>query len=98
MSLRGWSSDVCSSDLVSVGARGIHQRTGGDDLGPLNVAGEFGDIGGGGVDHQFLGRADLDDGPILHDGDAVGEPDRDRKSTRLNSSHVEISYAVFCLK
>src|SRR5690349_22853791 len=25
-----------------------------------------------------------------------GEPDR--KSTRLNSSHVEISYAVFCLK
>src|SRR5438874_8374955 len=25
-------------------------------------------------------------------------PTRDRKSTRLNSSHVEISYAVFCLK
>src|SRR5207253_9459882 len=25
-------------------------------------------------------------------------PDRDRKSTRLNSSHVAISYAVFCLK
>src|SRR6266576_1555302 len=25
-------------------------------------------------------------------------PLRDRKSTRLNSSHVEISYAVFCLK
>src|SRR5690349_24149113 len=24
--------------------------------------------------------------------------DVDRKSTRLNSSHVEISYAVFCLK
>src|SRR5439155_24900507 len=24
--------------------------------------------------------------------------DRDRKSTRLNSSHVAISYAVFCLK
>src|SRR5699024_12740686 len=24
--------------------------------------------------------------------------DRDRKSTRLNSSHVSISYAVFCLK
>src|SRR5690349_24099513 len=23
---------------------------------------------------------------------------KDRKSTRLNSSHVEISYAVFCLK
>src|SRR5690606_40149712 len=24
--------------------------------------------------------------------------DRERKSTRLNSSHVKISYAVFCLK
>src|SRR5579872_4589511 len=28
---------------------------------------------------------------------AMGKP-RDRKSTRLNSSHVRISYAVFCLK
>src|SRR5690606_41423764 len=28
--------------------------------------------------------------------DAAGR--RDRKSTRLNSSHVKISYAVFCLK
>src|SRR5690606_39661986 len=27
-----------------------------------------------------------------------GEEDLDRKSTRLNSSHVKISYAVFCLK
>src|SRR5204863_1168397 len=27
-----------------------------------------------------------------------GEATIDRKSTRLNSSHVEISYAVFCLK
>src|SRR3712207_7762079 len=28
----------------------------------------------------------------------VGLDDRDRKSTRLNSSHANISYAVFCLK
>src|SRR2546427_3026677 len=27
-----------------------------------------------------------------------GAPDGDRKSTRLNSSHSQISYAVFCLK
>src|SRR5690606_40565604 len=27
-----------------------------------------------------------------------GNDDKDRKSTRLNSSHVKISYAVFCLK
>src|SRR3712207_8844509 len=36
------------------------------------------------------------------EGDAlracVGIQDRDRKSTRLNSSHANISYAVFCLK
>src|SRR3989442_9620950 len=31
---------------------------------------------------------------LLDDAGAVG----DRKSTRLNSSHVRISYAVFCLK
>src|SRR5437870_7348760 len=30
--------------------------------------------------------------------DRLDVPDRDRKSTRLNSSHVAISYAVFCLK
>src|SRR5690625_6268803 len=43
----------------------------------------------------------------LHNGDVEGESGRglieliyekDRKSTRLNSSHVAISYAVFCLK
>src|SRR5256885_5633259 len=28
----------------------------------------------------------------------AGGPDGDRKSTRLNSSHLVISYAVFCLK
>src|SRR5690554_7700092 len=28
----------------------------------------------------------------------VPDADLDRKSTRLNSSHVRISYAVFCLK
>src|SRR3712207_7092939 len=28
----------------------------------------------------------------------VSEQNQDRKSTRLNSSHANISYAVFCLK
>src|SRR5436190_10312186 len=28
----------------------------------------------------------------------LAQPRRDRKSTRLNSSHTVISYAVFCLK
>src|SRR3712207_7420362 len=35
-------------------------------------------------------------GAGLRLGDHVGY--RDRKSTRLNSSHANISYAVFCLK
>src|SRR2546421_11596040 len=30
--------------------------------------------------------------------EAIPEVDADRKSTRLNSSHDQISYAVFCLK
>src|SRR3712207_8023024 len=31
-------------------------------------------------------------------GAGLGAPESDRKSTRLNSSHANISYAVFCLK
>src|SRR5438067_4228001 len=42
-----------------------------------------------------------DPGKVERGGDGVAEHravQRDRKSTRLNSSHVSISYAVFCLK
>src|SRR2546422_8379583 len=35
-------------------------------------------------------------GAVVRDG--FHHPDQDRKSTRLNSSHGYISYAVFCLK
>src|SRR3712207_9199658 len=37
---------------------------------------------------------------LLEDVRVIQEPPRmtDRKSTRLNSSHANISYAVFCLK
>src|SRR3989442_4516299 len=49
--------------------------------------------------HVFYGSADLK----IHAKAALvvrreGDRIRDRKSTRLNSSHVRISYAVFCLK
>src|SRR5690349_23986644 len=40
------------------------------------------------------GSTVVSDGPYLETKKHLG----DRKSTRLNSSHVEISYAVFCLK
>src|SRR5690242_20921222 len=38
---------------------------------------------------------------VVHQAAGGGRPARlreDRKSTRLNSSHMSISYAVFCLK
>src|SRR5690606_39814770 len=57
-----------------------------------------------GGDQRLLGRT----GQLLHHrrgnsgraqyGGGTGTARQDRKSTRLNSSHVKISYAVFCLK
>src|SRR2546430_5860165 len=35
---------------------------------------------------------------LASSGNAFASCARDRKSTRLNSSHSQISYAVFCLK
>src|SRR5690606_40922739 len=46
---------------------------------------EFGESVGAGKPEAFLSRR-------------VIRQNLDRKSTRLNSSHVKISYAVFCLK
>src|SRR5438874_12504861 len=41
----------------------------------------------------------LDRSPKEHHANLLtARSNSDRKSTRLNSSHVEISYAVFCLK
>src|SRR5437870_11452352 len=42
-------------------------------------------------DIKFITRCDVF--PVI-----AGNTSQDRKSTRLNSSHVAISYAVFCLK
>src|SRR5690554_7003877 len=44
----------------------------------------------------LAGNVSLDDGRVEY-SDTL-RVSRDRKSTRLNSSHVRISYAVFCLK
>src|SRR5437773_6081490 len=38
------------------------------------------------------------DGALLIGTPSADSTERDRKSTRLNSSHITISYAVFCLK
>src|SRR3712207_9013598 len=47
----------------------------------------------------IVGREEVGDGlmAVTIVGD-VGAVKADRKSTRLNSSHANISYAVFCLK
>src|SRR5690606_39984073 len=62
-----------------------------------------------GAEHVAIGEAAAGDESTevvqaMAPGDEVGHVDvvgveaQDRKSTRLNSSHVKISYAVFCLK
>src|SRR5256885_4516345 len=85
-----WSSDVCSSDLR------IHR-----DRESTWRAGQRQQRAHG------LGKADdVPVGDLLRSGGyfsggANSRPSRvhrDRKSTRLNSSHLVISYAVFCLK
>src|SRR3712207_7839521 len=54
---------------------------------------------------RSIGAASSEGGPVLHDLPAIVKDRQedpttagDRKSTRLNSSHANISYAVFCLK
>src|SRR5690606_40311423 len=79
---RDWSSDVCSSDLEIAGDLGRA-----DTFAPTEVGVFFGEEGRTVPDPYFGG-----------DGPARTGCTQDRKSTRLNSSHVKISYAVFCLK
>src|SRR5690349_23456056 len=53
------------------------------------------DAGGDGAETLFVEKADELARVALPDGKEGGHRSED---TRLNSSHVEISYAVFCLK
>src|SRR5699024_6372413 len=62
------------------------------------AAGQLGDgVGLSGAEHLALHKAGLDD-ELLGAVAVLVLAQEDRKSTRLNSSHVSISYAVFCLK
>src|SRR3712207_7277429 len=51
---------------------------------------------------EAVGLVAIEQGLLLPVGAVVHRPElehvEDRKSTRLNSSHANISYAVFCLK
>src|SRR3712207_7426535 len=50
------------------------------------------------VEDDVVKNAATDGQSGTKSGLAPGSYDIDRKSTRLNSSHANISYAVFCLK
>src|SRR5690625_5608518 len=65
-----------------------------DALIPMVEAFEQADGGGAGAAWRRAAQA----GRRAAEATADLEPKVDRKSTRLNSSHVAISYAVFCLK
>src|SRR3712207_7512822 len=67
-----------------------HGRAAYDDPGePASIPGTGGPV----RDRLAAGGVRADPGTEPDDGAA-----QDRKSTRLNSSHANISYAVFCLK
>src|SRR5436305_7904335 len=51
-----------------------------------------------GAERELGATLDLATSAGFVDGLAASWREEDRKSTRLNSSHVRISYAVFCLK
>src|SRR3712207_8238935 len=65
-------------------------RNGGRQLRPLRLKGGGGDAV---VVGEVVTQVEEDD-----QREGRGDHREDRKSTRLNSSHANISYAVFCLK
>src|SRR5687768_18271020 len=83
------SSDLAHPDHV----REMAVRV--DQPGDERASGEVDPRSVGGYGDTRCG-SDLHDFAITHDHRAT--IDQDRKSTRLNSSHGYISYAVFCLK
>src|SRR5690554_6326575 len=95
---RDWSSDVCSSDLGKLEV--IEEANKGQASWRL-----FGSVALAELQEIFAYVCAADEVTFtLEETEATLEPTEedegfgDRKSTRLNSSHVRISYAVFCLK
>src|SRR5207248_4837868 len=89
-----WSSDVCSSDRLPADPARVRVE-GGD---AVLVAGED-ELGGPAARLVDARGAVPGLRPARHlPADLAGRAVEDRKSTRLNSSHRTISYAVFCLK
>src|SRR2546426_2581743 len=51
-----------------------------------------------GTQQAFLNKVQAEVEDLIAKSSKIGQSSQDRKSTRLNSSHLVISYAVFCLK
>src|SRR5256885_7442463 len=63
--------------------------------GNINISGKIGRAFiNGALLRLLLGKGAL----VTRENEPYPQPSLDRKSTRLNSSHLVISYAVFCLK
>src|SRR5256886_13004434 len=84
-----WSSDVCSSDLDAIVADGAVALEGGTGAARPWESLEPSLLGAGTIALALLVWELVPHLLTLSPGD--------RKSTRLNSSHSQISYAVFCL-
>src|SRR3712207_8456109 len=70
-----------------------------DHVGPFDPALDAGTRALAGGDTDLFRRILRQGYRIAYDPQALNwHRHRDRKSTRLNSSHANISYAVFCLK
>src|SRR5438034_4919574 len=88
MSLCDWSSDVCSSDLTIRTTAAIDTDSN-----------KVGDYFTATLEEPFMmGNQVLIPRGAEIKGRITESKESDRKSTRLNSSHTVISYAVFCLK
>src|SRR5690606_39934041 len=92
---------VVTHHIVDDGAGFVQRRLGGlhlrVSLGNFRMVVQLDQIQDRGAG---LPCCEFDGKHVIDVGDDVVEhlPQLDRKSTRLNSSHVKISYAVFCLK
>src|SRR5690606_40592097 len=86
--------------LPIFGVEGGREHEGGGALGPaLVLPGLDRDADAASRGQQRGAERGLEpERPVRPRRGALAEHDQDRKSTRLNSSHVKISYAVFCLK
>src|SRR3712207_7970835 len=69
-----------------------------DAEGGHHLRGQPPDLGGAALAEPDGGEVQREERGLVADAGVVQVLPEDRKSTRLNSSHANISYAVFCLK